>query len=147
MYTYKEVRGVQAVEKGGIADSKDSDKHQISLRTVKKPKPTCWFIQWEKRPIASFIHLDWATTTERSITQYQTSPKLTLLSKETLSMNEEVQYAYRHEEGEPVDSFRELNLPASRILQLWYTMKWSAILDCCGLTRFKSIRDYKLIQN
>ena len=27
----------QAVAKGGIADSKDSDKHQTSLRTVKKP--------------------------------------------------------------------------------------------------------------
>ena len=25
--------------KGGIADSKDSDKHQTSLQTVKKPKP------------------------------------------------------------------------------------------------------------
>ena len=30
-----------AMAKGGIADSKDSVKHQISLQKVKKPKPTC----------------------------------------------------------------------------------------------------------
>ena len=82
---------------GGIADSNDSDKHQTSLQTVKKPKPTRWFIQWEKRLIASFtdIHLDWATTTERSTIQYQTSPRLTFLSEETISTNEEVCYVYK----------------------------------------------------
>ena len=61
--------------------------------------------------------------TERSTTQYQASPRLTLLSEETLSTNKEVQYAYGQEEGEPVDSFITLpDLSASRTLQLWYTM-------------------------
>ena len=50
-------------------------------------------------------------TIERSTIQYQTSPRLTLLSKESLSTNEEV---YLHidsqEEGELVDS--SITLPS-----------------------------------
>ena len=48
----------------------------------------------EAHGILKFIRLDlgldWATTTERSTKQYQTSAKLTLLSKEALSTNEKV---------------------------------------------------------
>ena len=55
-------------------------------------------------------------TTDRSTTQSQTSPRLTLLSKETLSTNEDVNM-HRQEEGEPVDSFiTSLALPASGTL-------------------------------
>ena len=42
--------------------------------------------------------------TERSTTQYQTSPRLTLFSEETLSKMKKLNM-HRKEEGEPVDSF------------------------------------------
>ena len=136
--------------KGGFANSKDSDQRQTSFRKAKKPKSTRWFIQWEKRPTASFIRLDWATMTERSTTQYQTSPRITLLSKETLSTNEEVLICVdRKKENLPVDLFiTSLSywLPEHcNYRDLHDEMIWDHIVVAYEIKIYQ--RDYKLIQN
>ena len=73
--------------------------------------------------IISSFGVEQPATTERSTMQYQTSQRLTLLSKETLLRTKKFNMR-RQEEGEPVHSFvTSPALLASRTLQLSHTMK------------------------
>ena len=67
--------------KGGFTHLKDSDKHQISLRKASQN------VEMGEEAIGILYSFGLSDDNRK---KYKTSPRLTLLSKETLSMNQEV---------------------------------------------------------
>ena len=76
--------------------------------------------------------LDWVTMTERSMTQYQTSSRVTLLNKEILSMNDEIQYAQTGRRR-TCGFVHNVTLPASKTLELLWFTRWHDLRSNCGL--------------